>query len=241
MHRYGADGGFAALALTAALALLATPFIPDAFAELPSNAGQSGGLTYSGRVIACLVSVFLIAAFSIGVFAYIEPLGAQAHMSEGMLGYAVSAVLGASTLGSTLAAIVPKIPHYPVFVVCVLINIVVVGVLASMPGPILFVSTAALFGFFWLFFLPYQLPMAIEADPTRQISVVLPGAQLAGASAGPLLSSFFVTDTDARGALVVCFACFLVAFVISTVQHFTRRRMNPLQPQAKTDLRGSIQ
>ena len=229
MRHDGADGGFVALALTAVLALLATPFIPDSFAALPSSAGRSDRRSYSVGAVSCLVSVFLIAAFSIGVFAYIEPLGAQAHMSEEMVGYAVSAVLGASTLGSTLAAIVPKIPHYAVFLVCMLINAVVIGLLASMPGPVLFFSAAALFGFCWLFFMPYQLPMSVEADPTRQITVVLPGVQLVGGSAGPLLSSFFVTDTDARGALLMCFICLVIAFAISTVQHFTRRKMNGLK------------
>jgi MFS family permease len=148
-----------------------------------------------------------------------------------MVGYAVSAVLGASTLGSLLAAAMPKVPHYAVFLVCMVINAVVIAVLASMPGPALFFSAAALFGFFWLFFLPFQLPMAIEADPTRRITVVLPGAQLVGAGAGPLLSSFFVTDSDARGALLVCSVCFLIAFVISTLQHFRRRKLNRLRPQ----------
>lgn len=224
MHRYGADGGFVALAATAALALVATPFIPDSFAELPSSGGHAGKLAYSPSVIACLVCVFLISAFSIGLFAYLGPLGAQAHLSEEMIGYAVAAVLCGSTLGSLLATALPRIPHYPLFLGCLLINTVVVGVLASMPGPVAFLSVAALFGFFWLFFLPYQLPMAIEIDPTRQIGVVLPGAQLVGAGAGPLLGSFLVTDTDARAALLVCWVCFLIAFVIATVQHFRRHK-----------------
>lgn len=231
MHRYGADGGFVALALTAALALVAAPLVPDSFAELPSTAGHAGRLTYCANVIACLVSVFLIAAFSIGLFAYIAPLGAQAHLSEEMIGYAVSAVLGAATLGSILAAAFPKISYYAVFVVCIATNAVVIGVLTSMPGPALFLSAAALFGFFWLFFMPYQVPMAIEADPTRQITVVLPGAQLVGAAAGPLLISFFVTDTNARPALLVCSVCFLSAFVISIVQHFRHRELKRLRPK----------
>jgi hypothetical protein len=227
MHRYGADGGFFALALTASLALFATPFMPDSFAALPSTAGHSGRLVYTPNVIACLLSVFLIAAFSIGLFAYIEPLGAQAHMNEEMVGYAVSAVLGASTLGSLLAAFIPRVPHYAVFVTCVLVNATVVGVLVSLPGPVAFLAASGLFGFFWLFFLPYQLPMAIEADPTRQITVVLPGAQLVGAGMGPLLISFFVSESDARGALAVCSVCFMLAFAITTAQHFARHPKVP--------------
>jgi predicted MFS family arabinose efflux permease len=231
MHRYGADGGFVALAATAALALVATPFIPNAFAELPSARGHPGRPAYSPSVIACLVCVFLISAFSIGLFAYIEPLGAQAHLSEEMTGYAVAAVLCGSTLGSLLATALPRVPPYSVFLVCILVNTAVVGVFAVMPGPVAFLGAAALFGLFWLFFLPYQLPMAIEIDPTRRIGVVLPGAQLVGAGTGPLLCSFLVTDTDARAALLVCWVCFLIAFVIATVQHFGHRKVGRSPPE----------
>jgi hypothetical protein len=236
MHRYGADGGFVALGLTAALALLATPFIPNSFAKLTSDPEHAGKPTYSGSVIACLTSVFLIAAFSIGLFAYIEPLGAQAHLSEETVGYAVSGVLFGSTLGSLAAAAMPRISHYVVFLLCMLVNTTVVAVLASIPGPALFFIATAAFGFFWLFFLPFQLPMAIEADPTRRITVVLPAAQLGGAGAGPLLSSFVVTDHDARGALLVCWLCFLVAYVISTAQHLRSRRANRLRPHGISKL-----
>ncbi len=234
IHHYGANGGFAALAATAAFALAATPFIPDSFAPLPSAPGHTGKVHYSASSVACLVSIFLIGAFSIGLFAYIAPLGAQAHLSEEAIGYAVSAVLCGSTLGSLLATAWPRIPPYPVFVACLLINTGVVFLLASLPGPVPFFFGAALFGFFWLFFLPFQVPMAIEADPTRQVSVVLPGAQLFGAGSGPLLASFFVTDTDARGALVACWICFAIAFVISTTRHIRRRKPNRRQPQGAT-------
>jgi len=231
MQRYGADGGFVALAATAGFALIAAPLVPNSFAELASAPGHRSRPVYSVNVVLCLASVFFISAFSIGLFAYIAPLGAQAHLSEQMVGYAVSAVLCGSTVGSSLAAVLPRIPYYAVFFVCMLTNTVLVALLAALPGPVAFLSACAVFGFFWLFFLPYQLPMAIEVDPTRQIGVVLPGAQLVGAGAGPLLSSFFVTDTDTRGALLVCWACFLLAFVISTLQHLRRRRLDRLQPQ----------
>ena len=232
MRHYGANGGFVALAATAALALAATPFVPNSFALLPSAPGHTGNAHYSASGVACLVSIFLIGAFSIGLFAYIAPLGAQAHLSEEAIGYAVSAVLCGSTLGSLLAAAWPRIPPYPVFVACLLINTGVVLLLTSLPTPVPFFCAAALFGFFWLFFLPFQVPMANEADPTRQVSVVLPAAQLFGAGSGPLLASFFVTDTDARGGLVACWICFVIAFAITTTQHIRRRKMNRRQPQS---------
>ncbi len=226
MNTYGANAGFAALAGTAVLALCAAPFIPSAFADLPHAHHSATGSVFASPVaIASLVSVFLVAAFSIGLFAYLAPLATQAHLDEKILGFAVSGVLAASIVGSTLAAAAAKrVSYYPVFLVCLIINIVALIVLAQCPNAIAFIAAASVFGFFWLFFMPFQLPLVIEADPTRRVAVVLPGAQLLGGAAGPFFCSFFVTELDARGALVVVGVCFLTAFVISTILHLTHRR-----------------
>jgi MFS family permease len=232
MARFGANGGFVVLGLTAGFALLAAPLVPRSFAELPVAASDGSGRTrHSLPALASLLSAFLIAAFSIGIFVYIAPLAAQAHLDARHMGFAVSAVLAASTVGSSVAAIVAKKVHYfPVFVACLAVNALVLGIFAAMPSAPVFMAAATLFGFFWLFFLPFQLPLVIESDPTRRIAVVLPGAQLVGGAAGPFLCSFFVTDDDARGALVVCGACFIVSFAISLVLHIRRRRLDRIIP-----------
>jgi MFS family permease len=175
--------------------------------------------------MASLVSVFLIAAFSIGLFVYLAPLAMQAHLDARTMGLAVSAVLAASTAGSGIAAILAKKLHYfPIFVACLIVNAALLAIFSVMPGAWVFIAASAVFGFFWLFFLPFQVLLVIEADPTRRIAVVTPGAQLLGGASGPLLCSFFVTDSDARGALAVCGACFAASFVISTTLHLRRRR-----------------
>ena len=141
------------------------------------------------------------------------------------MGLAVSAVLAASTAGSGIAAILAKKLHYfPIFVACLIVNAALLAIFSVMPGAWVFIATSAVFGFFWLFFLPFQVMLVIEADPTRRIAVVTPGAQLLGGATGPLLCSFFVTDSDARGALAVCGACFAASFVISATLHLRRRR-----------------
>ncbi|MGA0602840.1 MFS transporter [Caulobacter sp. KR2-114] len=226
MDRYGANGGFAVLAGTAALALVAAPFIPSSFVDLPGNDQRGVSAVFaSPRALGSLVSVFLVAAFSIGLFAYMAPLAEQAHLDPKVLGFAVSGVLATSIVGSTAAAAAAKrISYYPVFLACAVVNVVVLALLAAPHGAVVFIAATGVFGFFWLFFLPFQLPLAIEADPSRRIAVVLPGAQLFGGAAGPFLCSLFVTDTDAHGALLVCGVCFLVAFGLSTVLHMSHRR-----------------
>ena len=226
MERFGANGGFVALAMTALLALVLAPVVPASFVELPAAKRTStGSAHHSLSAMASLVSVFLIAAFSIGLFVYIAPLATQAHLDAKTMGFAVSAVLAASTAGSGIAAVLAKKMHYfPIFVVCLFVNAAVLAIFAVMPGALVFIAASAVFGFFWLFFLPFQVLLVIESDPTRRIAVVTPGAQLLGGASGPLLCSFFVTDADARGALAVCGVCFAASFVISTALHLKRRR-----------------
>jgi hypothetical protein len=226
MERFGANGGFVALAMTALLALVLAPVVPASFVELPAAKRTStGSAHHSLSAMASLVSVFLIAAFSIGLFVYIAPLATQAHLDAKTMGFAVSAVLAASTAGSGIAAVLAKKMHYfPIFVVCLFVNAAVLAIFAVLPGALVFIAASAVFGFFWLFFLPFQVLLVIESDPTRRIAVVTPGAQLLGGASGPLLCSFFVTDADARGALAVCGVCFAASFVISTALHLKRRR-----------------
>jgi hypothetical protein len=219
MVTYGANGGFIGMAATAALAFVGALGLPSRMADLPQADKPRIVVLASLPSVMVLTSVFLIAAFSIGLFVYLAPLSLQAKLSSTQMGLIVSIVLGSSILGSAVAALVPKLPYYPIFIACLVANAIVLAMLWVLPGFVMFCVAAAIFGFMWLFFLPYQLPMAVEVDPTRQIAVVLGGAQLLGGGAGPFLCSFFVTDSDARGALVVVGLCFVAAFLISSALH----------------------
>ncbi|MGC1303945.1 MAG: MFS transporter [Caulobacteraceae bacterium] len=219
---WGANGGLLVLAATNVLALLALPWLPGRFAPLAAHSqGLAGAHLRSPAVWGVLLSVFLITAFSLGLFNYLGPLAQQAALKTSVLDMAVIASLVMQIVGPILASVLARrLSYFPIFCVCVLINGVVLFCLGASPGPVLFVAVCALFGFFWLFFLPFQVLMAIEADPTRATTMLLPGAQLLGGAAGPALCSLFVTPNDAHGALWVCGACFLAAFLVSAVIHF---------------------
>lgn len=225
MATHGANGGFIGMALTAAVAAVASLFLPSQMADLPQNSGHaSGGVLLAPKSIIVLFSVFLISAFSIGLFSYLAPLALQARLSQTQLGFIVSMVLGTSVLGAATAALYPKMPYFPIFVANLMINAFLLYTLWTLPSFILFLTVAALFGFSWQYFQPYQLPMAIEADPTRRVAMVMGGVQLVGASAGPLLCSLFVTNSDARPALIVVGICFVAAFMLACALHLRRRR-----------------
>lgn len=235
MATYGADGAFIGMALTAAVAFVAAAALPNNMVDLPAHDTSRLTVLLSLPSIMVLTSVFLIAAFSIGLFVYLAPLSLQAGLSSSQMGLVISIVLGSSILGSAVAALVPKLPYYPIFVACLITNVVVLAVLWAMPDFMTICVAAAVFGFMWLFFMPYQLPMAVEVDPTRQTAVVLGGAQLLGGGAGPFLCSFFVTNADARGSLLVVGACFVLAFAISTMLHFRRAVRRPAVADRASD------
>lgn len=223
MARSGANGGFEGLAATAVLAVLAVPFLPSQMADLPNTEHHYASALTTPSSILVLITVFLIAAFSIGLFVYLAPLALQAGLTSTQMSYVISLALVGANVGSTLAIFIPRVPYYPIFAISVVINAVILAILFALPGFWVFAFAAFLYSVFWLFFLPYQVPMAIEADPTRRVAVALPAAQLLGGAAGPFLCSFAVTNTEARGALVVAGVCFAVAFVIATAMLIRHR------------------
>jgi hypothetical protein len=226
MQRYGANGWFVALAVSALLALLAMLVIPSAMIDLPKPAKLPGVAgVYSPAAIASLVSVFLVSAFSLGIYAYLAPLASRAHLSTATLEMGVSVNLATSILGSTVAAIVAKrVSHYQAFVFCLVVNVSVVLGLASRPGAPLFLLICGAYGFCAMFFFPFLVPLVIEADSTRRVAIVMPGIQLAGCGAGPILCSLFVNGNDVSPILLVCAIFFCTAFAITTVVHFGGRR-----------------
>lgn len=224
MEVYGSSGGFLVLAATALIAVIAVPFLPSHFA--PLRAADASTLPYqlTPRAAIVLLSVFLIAAFSLGLFNFLGPIAQQAGLDPKVLGIAVSVSLAMQIIGPMLASMLAgRWPYYPIFAACVLVNAAVLVTLGSLPGAAAFIAASAVFGFFWLFFLPFQVPMAIEADPTRKVAMWLPTAQLLGGSTGPALGGLFVSANDFRPALMMCGACFFGAFALASTVHFRHR------------------
>ncbi len=227
MARFGANAGFGVLAVLSLLALAAAPLLPSSFADLPSHGARKGlrAALPDLRGAAGLLAVFLVAAFAIGLFAYLGPLADQARLGTATLGLAVSAALGAEIVGATIASMAARhLRHYPAFLICLAAYVAVLVILATKPGATSFIFAGGLFGFFQVFFMPFQLPLVIEADPSRRSAVILPSIQLLGAASGPFFCSFFVTDTDARGALAVCGACLAATLILTTYLHFGAHR-----------------
>jgi predicted MFS family arabinose efflux permease len=85
-----------------------------------------------------------------------------------------------------------------------------------------FALACALFGFTWLFMLPFQVELAFRAEPSKRLAGLVPAAQLLGSAFGPLVASFIVQGDDA-GAVPLLSAGFAAAAALFLL--FSRRRL----------------
>jgi predicted MFS family arabinose efflux permease len=214
MVRWGANGGLAALAGLAVMSMLASLVLQDRFSPLPKPAETKAGLPLRG--IAGLASVFLYMAGIVGLWVFVERLGASAGTSTQVAGIAVAAALAAQVTGSSSATFLSgKWPTMPVLAACALGNIAVVTLLGAPIGQSLYLIGVVIFGFLWLFAMPFQTKLLIELDQTRRSAMLLSAAQLLGCAAGPLITSAFATDASLRGALAADAALFGAALLLT--------------------------
>lgn len=216
--RYGANGGFLVLAGLSGLAGLSALAGPTRYAPL-AHAHSPGGLP-SVRGWVALSACFLFLAFIVAVWVYAEPLSHQAGHPPRIFGYAVSLSLICQVAGGAAATMLAgRLPWFWTILACAIVDLAILALFASLPGPVTFLVASGVFGFIWLFVLPFLVPMVIEADPTRRAAMLLAGAQLLGGSLGPLLASLVVTDADARGAIAFGAAGLVTAMAIVTALH----------------------
>ena len=200
ISRSGANGGFVALAVMCVISAVAALALPNRFAPLVADSASSNMPTARGFV--ALAAPFLWMAFIVGVWVYAEPLSRQAGHAPTVAGVAVSVSLACQVLGGATATLLAgRLRWFPTLMFCALLNVGCLLAFAALPGESLYLLTSGVFGFLWLFSLPFMVPMTIAADPTRRAAVLVGGAELAGGSLGPLFASFVVSDADVRGAL----------------------------------------
>jgi hypothetical protein len=220
--RFGADGGFVALAVLCLASVPAALMLPHELAPLPAAA--TAGLP-NARGWVALSASFLFLAASSGVWVYVEQLSHQARHGAAVAGQAVSLSLALQVAGGITATLLAgRIRWLWALMGCGLADLAIFAGFASMPEPLPFIALTGGLGFAWLLATPFLVPMTIEADPTRRAALLIGGAQLIGGSLGPLFASFFVIDADARGALAFASAGVMAAGAIVLGLHATRPR-----------------
>jgi hypothetical protein len=216
----GAPLVMAALGLLAMLAALA---LPSRLEPLPREETASG--LPPGRGWTVLAAAALLEACIVGAWVYLEPLGAQAHLSTSIVALATPLCLGAQVVGASCAtAIAGRVPWFGALIVAGLGVAAATFGLSMLPGAVGFLVLESAFGFAWLFLLPFLTPLAIEVDPTRRTALLGPAANLIGAALGPLAASLLVGDSNARAALHLCTVFALAGVALIFGLHLLRRR-----------------
>jgi DHA1 family inner membrane transport protein len=201
MLRYGANGGLASLAALGVLCIGLSAWLPSRLAALPAPAEGHGALPLPGLV--GLAAVFFTMAGVVGFWIFAEQLGTGAHIGATITGYAVAGALAAQVAGGSAATwLSGKLPTVPTLALAGAVNIGVALALSGGAFPAaVYVTAIVLFGFMWLFAMPFQTRLLIDADPSRRAAMLLSAAQLLGSSAGPIVTSQFATSTSLAGAM----------------------------------------
>jgi hypothetical protein len=219
---HGAGGGFLALGAISLIALACLPFLPRAYP--PLERGEETTPLPPPAGLAALVSVLIYLAFVVGIWVYLEPLAARDGIDAGAVALAVPIGLAAQVAGALLATlIVGRVNALLVALVVAAINLALLAVFGDGPTACLFLAATGLFGFLWMFIMPFQLELVIAADPTRRAATLIGGAQLIGSSLGPLCASLLVGDRQVGNVLWLGAACVVTSTVIIVFLQFRRR------------------
>jgi hypothetical protein len=222
LPRFGANGGYAALAVLVLAGLAAAPFLPRAFAAGPGAVATGGAPPFRGWV--ALFATLCFAAALPGVAVYILPLAAEAGLPQGAGRLAISVGLACQIAGGVLATLLAgRVRYARVFWVCAPLLLGCWAVFA-MSGPAwLFVAAAGLAGALAMFAGPFFVPMTIEADPSRRAAMQSGAVQLLAGALGPFLGSRVVGAHDVHGVLIMGAALLLTGLAVMSALHWTAR------------------
>lgn len=210
---FGINGALEALGVISMLTAVAALAGANSYSPLPKAAKGGGGIGL--RPLLGLAACFLFMAFIVALWVYLEPLAELSGMSAKQAGLAVAVALGMQVAGGAAATLAARRWRRP-GIVLLAVGALNGGILAILFGPpqaALFMGAVAVFGFLWLFALPFQTLLLIQLDPTRRAAMQLGTAQLLGSSFGPLVASFVVSNDEVRGAVGLSAALLVLALI----------------------------
>ncbi len=219
----GANGGFVALAIVAAVGAAPAVGLPKGFAPLVADPTVGGAPPPRG-LFALFATVILISAGG-AVAVYLQPLAHQAHLSAAVARTALWTSLGAQVAGAATATMLAgRVKYFAVFVFAAAVYLVTwIGMTFDLP-PWLFVADNIASGFGGLLVGPFLVPFIIDADPSRRAAVQSGAAQLVGGAAGPLLAALVVSDSQVRGVIWLACALLLTGLALVATLRFSARR-----------------
>ena len=214
--RWGWQGGFAALAALALSCCLLAFAQPARLVPLAPPAVS--GFRWSARTLQPLAVAFLQLATLGAFWAYLEPLGKAAGFDGRGAQTLIAAVLATQVVAGSVATLaVRRLPVVPTLVACSLALAGVTATVHQLPAGHTrdFALACLLFGFVWLFMLPFHIGLAFRADPSGRLAGLVPAAQLLGSAFGPLMASFIVEGDNASAVPLLSAGFALAAAVLA--------------------------
>jgi MFS transporter, DHA1 family, inner membrane transport protein len=219
-------GGFTALGAISVCGLLALRWLPSAYP--PLSAGDAEGGRPSARGLFALIGVVLYLAYIVAVWVYVEPLGLQLGIPPAAVHLVAPLSLAMQVLGAGAATLLaPRLPARLTIVLVGVANLGLLSLIAAPPTATLFIAATAAFGFLWLFVMPFQVPVIIAADPTRNAAVLIGGAQLIGSSLGPFIAGQLVGETNVLPVLPFGALCLIAGVIALVTAGWTRHDPGP--------------
>jgi DHA1 family inner membrane transport protein len=219
----GWQGGFVTLAglslLPVGLALLQ----PATLAPLAS--GSRTGFRWTPGTVQPLIVVFLQLAALGSFWAYLEPLGKAVGLDARAAQTLIAGVLAMQVVGGATASLVVRRlgATSALLAVSITLGIIMMALYRLPAGRTFEFGVGCLvFGFFWLFAMPFHVALAFRVDASGRLAGLVPAAQLLGSASGPLTGSFFVQGENAAAVpLVSAVFAVLAALLLSAMR---RRR-----------------
>ncbi|MDR3438754.1 hypothetical protein [Telmatospirillum sp.] len=214
----GWRGGFLVLAAaTSVCALLALGLPPGLRPLTPPTTEKT--FSWSTTTLLPLATAFLQMAAIGSLWAYLEPLGVRVGFGPEGAQAMVSEVLCLQVAGGMSAIwLVRRFDIAPTLGTGALVLAAVAGGIWLLPAgaTLKFSLFCAVFGFSWLFLMPFHFGLALRVDAKGRIAMLVPAAQLLGSAFGPLTASLVVSGDDATPVPLISlgFAACTVALVL---------------------------
>jgi hypothetical protein len=200
LPQYGADGGFAGLALLSLAGLVFLIWVPKSFAPLPKPEGESGAPPPRGWFALLATLIYVGATGTVGI--YIQPLAHESGLGVDVARTSVWVSLAAQIAGGFAATLLAgHVRYFSAFVAATITFLGVWAIFLFHPPGWAFIAANAAGGLMGIFMSPFLVPMTIEADPSRRAAVQSGGTQVLAGALGPFATSFVVGDSDVHGAI----------------------------------------
>ncbi len=198
----GAMAGFIVVSILYGVLILAAWLVPPQFQALIQ---EGGSIIPDRKGWIGLAAVFFQVAAILALWVYVKPLGQSAGLSETAIGFAITLAL-ASQIPAGLCAtpFVGRLSSGTLLLAAIALSlgaIVSLGVMGY--NGIVFTLSVVVFGFFWVFSVPFMMPYLIDIDPSRRAAMHMSTAMSVGVAVGPALASVAVSQNGVTGALWV--------------------------------------